>query len=170
MLKELIDKVESTGGATYNYLNNYYPSTSYVVSIHKDREHRVCVLNEGTLIEYIHTNYDLLTDRDNCLGIWWNPADCVYYIDVVTVVANYLKAVRLARENKQEAIYDLDTGNTITMEETLPEFEFDELHEPTQEQCIVDYLKSSTMYEVAIDDLRHMKFGVNGNIVRGYDE
>jgi len=51
-----------------------------------------------------------------------------------------------------------------------PLYEFDELTEETQEQCIEDFFKTSTAREVAIDDLRHMKFNVNGEIKRGYDE
>lgn len=30
--------------------------------------------------------------------------------------------------------------------------------------------KTKAEYEMAIDDLRHMKFNLEGNIVRGYDE
>lgn len=49
-------------------------------------------------------------------------------------------------------------------------YEFDELSDEKSEMAIVDYLKSDTMYEMAIDDLRHMKFDWEGNIIRGYDE
>jgi len=55
-------------------------------------------------------------------------------------------------------------------DKTCPLYEFDELLDDTQSDVIVEYLKSSTMYEVAIDDLRHMKFNANGKILRGYDE
>lgn len=52
----------------------------------------------------------------------------------------------------------------------MDSFEFDELSIETQDQCIIDYLQSSTMYEMTVDDLRHMTFDINGKIVKGYDE
>ena len=168
MLKELIDRVSKTGGATYNYPNGYYPTHGYVVSTHKECEEKTTVLDDRVLIDYISKNYHRLNTEGIFLGIW--SSDGYHYLDIVTVTTKYLRAVRLARENKQKAIYDLDTGNTIKMEETLPEFEFDELLEGTQDQCIQDYLQSPIAMECAIDDLRHMKFNVNGKIVRGYDE
>ena len=170
MLKELIEKAEREGGATYQYINNYYPSTGYAVAIHKEKEQRVPALTEIALIHFIHENYDLLLDRYNFLGIWHNDDDGMYYLDIVTVATTYFRALTIAKENKQKAFYDLETGKTINIEDYTPLFEFDELLEGTQDQCIQDYLKSPTLYEVAIDDLRHMKFGVNGNIVKGYDE
>ena len=167
MLKELIDKAKAEGGATYNYLNSYYPTTGFVVSTYKDKEQKVFALDEEDMIFFIHQNYDLLMERDNCIGIWWNKG--FYYLDVVTIEKSYGRALTMARNNAQIAIYNLDEGKTVDVTDT-PEFEFDELYDVVQEQCIIDYLETSTMYEVAIDDLRHMKFGVNGNIVRGYDE
>ena len=49
-------------------------------------------------------------------------------------------------------------------------YEFDELPEEVASKVLVEYLKSSTMYEMAVDDCRHLKFDEKGKILRGYDE
>lgn len=60
------------------------------------------------------------------------------------------------------------TENSVKWNKTL--YEFDELPEEVASQVLVEYLKSSTMYEMAVDDCRHMKFDEEGKTIRGYDE
>lgn len=93
-------------------------------------------------------------------------------IRVNSIILHELIGLRLCNDGKTVECYDptscSQTIKTWKLEEKL--YEFDELDDEASETAIQEYLKSSTMYQEAIDDLRHMKFDLKGIKVRGYDE
>jgi len=46
-------------------------------------------------------------------GGWLNPKDNKYYFDAVIIVDDLQLAAKLGEMNKQKAIFDIDTGETI---------------------------------------------------------
>ena len=76
-----------------------------------EREMSMPILDEKSLIFFIHTNYSLLIKEENCLGIWYNEG--YYVFDVVRVVSNVREALHIAWKNNQKAIYDLDKQREI---------------------------------------------------------
>ena len=113
MLKEIIIESISNGGITYDYMNERSVHSGYAVSIYPKCERTVKVLSEKYLIHFIHENYDLLLITGNCIGIWEHNG--YYYLDITRVVAGVHRAIDLARDYKQIAIYDLDKKDEITI-------------------------------------------------------
>ena len=112
------------------------------------------------IMESIAKNY-ILCAKDN------KPDEM---IRVHSIMLYDLIGLRLCHDTKTVECYDPKCGKVVKTWELNPLLEFDDLSDEIAENVIVEYLKSSTMQEMAIDDLRHMKFNVNGLIKRGYDE
>jgi len=91
-------------------------SSGCVVSPYKDWERRVSNLTLTKLARYAYDHCHILREPDHCLGVWRNPDDGLYYLDVVVVVRTREEAALLAGEHDQIAYFDLDT-----MEEVRPE-------------------------------------------------
>ncbi len=68
-------------------------------------------------IEGLKKAYQVALERNCYIGGWRNPKNSKYYYDATVVVEDYDEAIRLAKENKQLAIYNYTTGETITIEE-----------------------------------------------------
>ena len=119
MLKEIIRETELNGGITYDYLKECKVLAGYAVSMFPEREMSMPILDEKSLIFFIHTNYSLLIKEENYLGIWYNEINVMaknkgYYIfDVVRVVSDVREALHIAWKNNQKAIYDLDKQREI---------------------------------------------------------
>ena len=111
MLKEIIISVLTNGGITYNYRKECRVITGYTVAIYPKQERSVKSLSEKNLIHYIHENYELLKEEENCLGIWYHNG--YYILDIVIVVSNVYRALHIAITSNQTAIYDLDKGQKI---------------------------------------------------------
>ena len=87
-----------------------------------------------------------------------------------SIILYDLLRLRLCHDTKTVECYDSKCGKVVKTWELNPLLEFDDLSDEIAGNVIVEYLESATMQEMAIDDLRHMKFNVNGLIKRGYDE
>lgn len=87
---------------------------TYSVSPYKDREQVIPGQpTKEQLAAYVEKNKDLLSTPDHALGTWFNPDDGNTYLDVAITVSDKETALRIARENKQLAIFDLRTYTTI---------------------------------------------------------
>ena len=64
---------------------------------------------------YRRINADLLGKSRHYLGGWYNKADDQVYLDIAQVVPLVAAALLLARENQQQAVYDLLTGEEIRL-------------------------------------------------------
>ena len=113
MLKEILIQVELNGDITYNYAKEYRVLTGYAVAMYPEEEMSMPILDEKNLIFFIHTNYNLLIQEENCLGIWYDKEIGIYVLDIVRVVNNIYEAQCIAWKNNQKAMFDLDKSETI---------------------------------------------------------
>jgi hypothetical protein len=104
------------GGSTFNLAKGPLGGTPhYAVSIHKGREVKVPGKNVSPeqMQAFMAKNADLLQDPDNSVGTWFNQEDGNTYIDVSKTVPGLDDALKLARENDQLAIFDLQNFEEI---------------------------------------------------------
>lgn len=110
----LTEKLREKGGFTYNAVGDYFPKKGYALSVFRDREqiyeNRVTAKQ---LREYLEKNRDLLTQKGNAVGAWFNPEESKIYLDISKVVEDEDEARKLAVANRQEAYYSLHGGETV---------------------------------------------------------
>ena len=117
----LAEKALKEGGFTYNPVrikNRTAPSRGFALSVQKDKETAfdVTVPREQLkkkIVEFVRKNKDMIKEKGNFLGGWYDDKTKKIYIDISQVVDNRAKAVAAARKANQLAIYDLGRGKTI---------------------------------------------------------
>ena len=100
-------------GFTLNIFNLKAPAEGFALSPYKDKELKIKKLNKKVLKNYILKNFNYLIRRGHFLGGWYNDNDKMFYLDISIVVKNLQKALKLAQENKQIAIYDIKEKKEI---------------------------------------------------------
>lgn len=79
----------------------------YAVAVHPEHEHIFCGrVTSNDLHEYIASVKNVLALPGRVLGGWCDPATGHVYLDVSVVTADLSKAMTLARETGQLAIFD----------------------------------------------------------------
>jgi hypothetical protein len=112
---ELVRQTRRSGGFSYQAVSGSSPTSGYMLSPYPDREHTVSlgVFQRQHLDDYVAANKDLLSKPDHYMGAWVNEGNV--YLDVSIHSADRGKALALGRHHKQLAIYDLGSGNEITV-------------------------------------------------------
>lgn len=111
---DLLKLINSNGGFTIDLKTGIQPKSGYCIAL--------CLFEQITEVnndlDIILSNYIvdhkpmlLNTLSDYYLGAWVNNGKI--YLDVVTIVRNLKVAIRLAKINKQLAIFDLDNQKEI---------------------------------------------------------
>jgi hypothetical protein len=67
----------------------------------------------GIMADYVFTYRLTLAQPDKYFGAWLDRDSDMVYLDVVTVLDDKDKALQLARDNNQLAIFDLTSGEEI---------------------------------------------------------
>lgn len=107
------------GGATYRIgEGSLTGQKGYAISMFKDRETVIVGnlfrLSQEFIEMYINFNLDILaSDRDTAIGTWYDSRSNKIYLDIVKVINDRAEAIKIARENKQEAIFNLETMEEI---------------------------------------------------------
>jgi len=96
------------GGSTYN-LKDGNMAGKELFSVSENKEKEVVLklekFDEYSVIQFIETNYEILSNPDYSLGSWIS-GDLVY-LDISRTVTGIENALDIARRNNQEAIYNL---------------------------------------------------------------
>lgn len=95
----------------------------YVLSIHPEWT-RVLNLDDVTPTQVSIYFHDYVQDEDTYIGTWVN--DGKIHFDVVTVVEDFDEAVTLAADHGQDAIWSLEGGCEIFVEDVLDEWNREE--------------------------------------------
>lgn len=115
---ELYRRLDEAGGFTADGDGNPLDLTSgYAVSIY-GFESRISarVLTE-TMFNAIEQRYRILAKaRAYCFGAWYNQATETVCFDLTTLVADRALALKLARIEQQQAIFDFAAGESIEMD------------------------------------------------------
>ena len=99
-------------GATldYNY-NNFSSDVGFMVSL-KGQEVKIDKNDIQGIKREIEKKRDFIQDKKGLfIGLWLE--DDILYIDVSIHIINYLRALEVARNNDQKAIYDLQKNDSI---------------------------------------------------------
>ena len=126
--KRIIEIIENKGATLdYNY-NNFSSSKGYIVSI-KGQEVKVNKNDIQGIKREIEKKREFIGNKKGLfIGLWLE--DDIIYIDVSIHIIDYLKALEVARNNDQKAIYDLQKNDSIYL----------------------TYLKYYTLYKVVKDN------------------
>lgn len=112
MIKNIYDIARINGGITYNVLTGEMnPKEGYMVSI-EGHEQTTPILTPNGIIGYIGEKANVFSE-EVYLGLW--KAD-VWYFDVSILVRDRESAIRIAKQNNQKAIYDLNNKQDIEVE------------------------------------------------------
>lgn len=102
-----------TGGFSYQIVSNKQPTDGKMVALpghERIIEHRPSV---AEIRQYIKDNEDVLSEPDKYAGGWLDTESGKVYLDVSVRVETAEEADRLSREYKQEAYYDISTGESV---------------------------------------------------------
>lgn len=118
-LPVMLNRVCMSGGFTLRYENDrpsHFVDSGYAVSLHPEREEHVSALLPqhvalGFLAGYVLRNRRVLSTPGLHLGAWLD--NDVICLDIVTIVDDQAKALDLAVEHNQLAIFDLSAGLEI---------------------------------------------------------
>lgn len=110
--RNLTDYILKEGGCSYSTVYGHL-TKGYAVSIYPDRCVRVpsSDFSDNDLRNFVIDNSDLLADTKNFVGAWVDNGNVI--LDVSIKTTQKVKALRLAKQNKQDAIFDLETKQTI---------------------------------------------------------
>ena len=116
LLADILSAHFLNGGSTFSLTSkqNMSGQSGFCLSIFPDREKIIAeVLTKSKLQSYIEKNKDLL-DRENvCLGTWTDSVSRKTYIDCIIIAKTKRLALKLAIDHKQNAIFNLKSGDTI---------------------------------------------------------
>jgi hypothetical protein len=90
------------------------PKVGYSVSIYPEYGRTYKGLpNQTDVINFIETHREILSRPLRFIGGW--RADNVSYLDISVIVSDRESALKMAKEYNQQAIFNLETGETITV-------------------------------------------------------
>lgn len=125
-MREMVSRVIDGGGFTYNPATGSSPTKGFAVSPFKDREFVMDLSEPGGDLaafreslrsvcrEFTNNNKDLLAKKGAHFGGWWDKDANKFYLDVSLVIPDRDEAMRVAKQNDQEAIFDLESMETIS--------------------------------------------------------
>ena len=131
--KRIIEIIENEGATLDKDYNDFKSENGFMVSL-KGQEVQVNKNDIENIKKEIEKKRDFIKDKKGLfIGLWLE--DDIMYIDVSIHIINYLRALEVARNNEQKAIYDLKNSDSIYL----------------------TYVKYYTLYKVVKDS--------NGNII-----
>lgn len=120
---DLHRRIAEDGGFTYHPSTHTYPSKGYAVATYRDFEKIFEATTEVSVDELITPNdikafyaahKDTFAKDPNAhIGGWFDTENNKVYLDVSSILTNKREAMKLGRQYKQEAIYDLGAGKEI---------------------------------------------------------
>ncbi len=122
-LLSLTNEIKTNGGVSYSLFYGDIVAkvqnsgkAGFAVSIFKDREIKLPIADLSTQIikNYCLENSDLFADKDNFLGAWVEAG--LVYLDISKLETSKQRALKLAKDNGQLAIFDLTNLETINVQ------------------------------------------------------
>jgi len=153
MGKFLTDRMLTEGGFTFEPRSASSPADGYALSIFKDYETIIDATspNPNDVANFIDKHQDLLKKNNQThIGGWYDKESRKFFLDVSVVEHNYEKAIKLAQQHNQLAIWDLANSLEIRMEELKavretpddPRFVRVEFNRDDTPDTIVEFIKS----------------------------
>jgi len=115
MLDYAIERYHARHGVTLHpVLGDVLGSTLYAVSVGTSEVRPESGLTREALLSFICANSELFACPGACLGLWQNAFGHVE-LDVTVVLKSRKRALRIANAQNQRAIFNLRTGEQITV-------------------------------------------------------
>ena len=141
--KKIMEIIENKGATLDSNYNDFKSDRGYIVSI-KGQEIKVNKNDIENIKKEIEKKREFIKDKRGLfIGLWLE--DDILYIDVSIHIVNYLKALEVARNNEQKAIYDLKNNDSIYL----------------------TYLKYYTLYKVVKDSDNNI---IDYKLIKQYDK
>lgn len=113
---ELLDKLENEGGFTTN-LEGLQPDTGYMVALDKHEVIFDNTLDRDTKLQllkvFVRDNVEILLIEGMYFGAWLDKDTNRVYLDVSTNFRTLRKALEVAKENVQLAVWDVENKKEI---------------------------------------------------------
>ena len=107
-----LEKLHSAGGFTFRAVNgDSAPTSGYVVSLlGQEEKHKLSDIDAGKIGEYFANRPDTI----DYFGGWIE--NDIVFLDVCVIAPSLETALQVARDNRQKAIFDLASGQSIYVE------------------------------------------------------
>lgn len=109
---ELASEIRKQGGFTYQPITHIHPDTGKMVSRPGHEKQFKGMATALQIKAYLDANAVEFKDPDAYAGGWFNPEDKTTYLDISERYETDAEAKQASIEAKQEAYYDLATGET----------------------------------------------------------
>ena len=140
---KIMEIIENKGATLDKDYNNFNSSVGFMVSV-KGQEVKVNKNDIQGIKKEIENKREFIKDKKGLfIGLWLE--DDILYIDVSVHIINYLRALEVARNNEQKAIYDLEKNDSIYL----------------------TYLKYYTLYKVVKDNDNNI---IDYKMIKQYDK
>lgn len=141
--KKIIEIIKNEGATLDCNYNNFKSDRGYMVSI-KGQEIKVNKNDIEEIKKEIEKKRDFIGNKKGLfIGLWLD--NDMMYIDISIHIINYLKALEVARNNEQKAIYNLKNSDNIYL----------------------TYLKYYTLYKVVKDSDNKI---IDYKLIKQYDK
>ena len=102
------------GGISIHTKTGREPKTGYMVAVYGDRSRKLSKTEtrdprrrEAAIKEFMEKNKDVLADKDNYLGTWYDTSTKEVYLDISRNFKDKGKAVEFASKHNEKAIWDV---------------------------------------------------------------
>lgn len=108
---KMIEEILKNGGATLdtNY-NNFNANAGYMVSLY-GYETKINIDNIDAIKKEIETKKEIAKQLNAYVGLWVD--NVLMYVDISKHIINYNRALEVARNNEQLAVYDIKNDKSI---------------------------------------------------------
>ena len=141
--KKILEIIENKGATLDKEYNDFKSNRGYMVSL-QGQEIKVDKNDIQGIKKEIEKKKEFIKDKRGLYVGLWLEGD-IMFIDVSIHIINYLKALEVARENDQKAIYDLKNNDSIYL----------------------NYLKYYTLYRVIKDSNNKI---IDYKLIKQYDK
>lgn len=108
------NRTASNGGISVHVKSGREPKSGYMVAVYGDRSQKLegnTVTNpkkrEAAIKSFMDKNKDVLSDKDNYLGTWFDTESGAIYLDISRNFSDRDKAIKFASEHNEKAIWDV---------------------------------------------------------------
>lgn len=141
--KKIMEIIKNEGATLDKNYNNFNSDKGFMVSI-KGQEVKTDKNNIEEIKKEIEKKREFIRNKKGLyIGLWLDSN--IMYVDVSIHIVNYLKALEVARNNDQKAIYDLKNNDSIYL----------------------TYLKYYTLYRVVKDSDNNI---IDYKLIKQYDK
>lgn len=111
----LMQSLTANEGFTYQPTFSKSPKSGLALSIYPERAAILDAksIKGSDIKDYIAKNKDILADRSNYVGAWWDKASGRVFLDISKVVSTDAEAKALCEQHGQRAYFNLKTFDTV---------------------------------------------------------